>query len=111
MLASTCSIRRWIEARVVLVAGIHRLEPTAIDGGDGMGEQIEPSAQRDELATGRQDRRTVVLSEVRDGLEVRRQSTGQPHHFDIALRLAFQTPARSDLADVAVDANLQQRGR
>jgi hypothetical protein len=74
-----------------------------------MGEQIEPPAQRDELATGRPDRWTVVLSKVRDGLEVRHQSTGQPHLRNIALRLAFQPATRRDLADVAVDINLEQR--
>ena len=80
MLASTCSIRRWIEALgEVLVAGVRCLELAAVDGGDGMGEQTQLSAQSDELATGPSDRWAIVLPEVRDGLEVRRQTPGQPH--------------------------------
>lgn len=76
-----------------------------------MGEQIEPPAQGDELATRRPDRRAVVLPEVGDGLEVRRQTPGQPHHLDVALRLPLQPPARGDLVDVAVDVDLQERAR
>jgi len=77
----------------VLVPGVHRLELAAINGGDGMGEQVQPPAQRDELPTRRPDRRAIVLSEVRDGLEVRRQPPSQPHHFDVALRLPLQPAA------------------
>ena len=43
-----------------------------------MGEQTQLSAQSDELATGPSDRWAIVLPEVRDGLEVRRQTPGQP---------------------------------
>ena len=40
------------------------------------------------------DRRAIVLAEVRDRLEVRRQAAGEPHQLDIALGLALQAPAR-----------------
>jgi hypothetical protein len=66
------------------------------------------TAQLDELTAGRPDRRAVVLPEVRNGLEVRRQALRQPHHLDIALALPLQPTARSDLVDVAIDVDLQQ---
>jgi hypothetical protein len=43
-----------------------------------------------------------------DGLEVRRQATGQPHHLDVTLRLALQSAAGLDLVQIAVDVDLQQ---
>src|ERR1700730_9669057 len=107
MLASTCSIRRWIEAFV----GVPRLELAAVDGGDGMGEQTQLPAQSDELAAGPPDRRAIVLPEVRDGLEVRRQTPAQPHYLDVAMGLTLQPAARRDLVDVAVNVDLQQRAR
>ena len=111
MLASTCSIRVGSWRGEVLVAGVHRLELAAVDSGHRMGEQIQLPAQRDELAARRPDRRAVVLPEVGDGLEVRRQAPGQPHQLDVALRLPLQPPARGDLVDVAVDVDLQQHRR
>jgi len=53
----------------------------------------------------------VVLPEVGDGLEVRRQALREPHHLDVALRLTLQTAARGDLVDVAIDVNLQHHRR
>src|ERR1700730_17954391 len=68
-----------------------------------MGEQTQLSAQSDELAASPPDRRAIVLPEVRDGLEVRRQTPGQPHQLDIATGLTLQPAARRDLVDVAVN--------
>ncbi len=76
-----------------------------------MGEQVQLAAQGDELAAGRPDRQAVVLPEVGDGLEVRRQALRQPHHLDIAPSLPLQPAARRDLVDVAVDVDLQQYAR
>src|SRR5260370_38376207 len=108
MLASTCSIRRWIEARVKFLSRVHRLEPAAIDGDDRVGEEIELTAQHDELPRACSDRRSVILAEVGDRLEVRRQATGQPHHLDVTLRLALQSAAGLDLVQIAVDVDLQK---
>jgi hypothetical protein len=77
----------------VLVAVVDRLELAAVDRHHGLGEQIQPAAKLDELATYRPDRRAVVAAEVGDGLEVRRQASGQPHQLDIALRFPLQSPA------------------
>jgi hypothetical protein len=76
-----------------------------------MAEQLQPPAQIDEPPAGGPDRRTIVLPEVGDGLEVRSQPPGQPHQLDVALRLALQPPARRHLVDVAVDIELQQQTR
>jgi len=69
----------------VLVPGVHRLELAAVDRRHGVAEQVQLPAQIDEPATGGPDRRAVVLPEVGDGLEVRRQPSGQPHQLDVAL--------------------------
>ena len=53
----------------------------------------------------------MVLAEVGDGLEVRGRATGEPHQFDVALRLAFEAPTRLNLVEVAVDVDLQQHRR
>ena len=47
-------------------------------------EKVELTAQHDELRARRADRRPAVAAEVGDRLEVRHQSAGQPHQFDVA---------------------------
>ena len=54
------------------------------------------------------DRFAVVLPEVGDRLVIRRKTAQQPHHLDIAQRLALQPPARLHAIEVAVDIKLQQ---
>ena len=56
-------------------------------------EQLQVPAQLHEAAADVADALAVVVAEVGNGLEVGRQSTGQPHQLDIALRLALQPPA------------------
>ena len=94
---------------VVLVAIVHRFELAAVDRNDGMSEELEPTAQPDKLGAHRPDRRAIVLAEVGNRLEVGRQPPGQPHQLDIALRFAFQPPARLNAVEVAVEVDLQQR--
>jgi hypothetical protein len=60
----------------VLVPSIHRLELAAVDRRHRMGEEVQSPTQRDELPACRADCRTVVLSEVCDGLEIRPQPPG-----------------------------------
>jgi hypothetical protein len=78
--------------REVLVAIVDRLELAAVDGDDGLGEQVQATAQRDELAACRRDRWTIGAAEIRNGLEVRRQPAGQPNQLEIASGLALQPP-------------------
>ena len=74
----------------------------------GPGEQVELLAQRDELPADRMDRRPVVLAEVGNGLEVRREPAGQPHQLDVALAFPLQAPARGDAVEVTVQVDLEQ---
>ena len=60
------------------------------------------TAQHDELRAGRAERGPAVATEVGDRLEVRHQSAGQPHQFDVALGLPFEPPARLDAIEIAV---------
>ena len=59
-------------------------------------EQSQLLTQYDELATDASDGLAVVFSEVGDGLEVRHQTPGQPHQFDVALSFSLQTSTRLD---------------
>jgi hypothetical protein len=104
MLASICSK----VTRVVLVAIVHGLEFAAVNG-DDVGEKVQTTAQCNKLAAHRPYRQTVITTKVGDGLEIRRQPPGQPHHLQIALRFAFQPQARLKLVQMAIDVNLQER--
>jgi hypothetical protein len=61
--------------------------------------------------TALRNRLTVALAEVRDRLEVWHQASRHPHQLDVALRLALETATRLDSVEVAVDVNLEERGR
>src|SRR5437588_584238 len=81
----------------------------AVDRDNGAGEQAQLAAQHHKLGTHRPDRRAIVLAEVGNRLEVRRQPPGQPHQLDITLRFAFKPPARLHAVEITVEVNLQQR--
>jgi len=76
-----------------------------------LSEQAQLSAQNHKLTADRPDCCTIVPSKVGDRLEVRCQSTGQPHQFDIALRLTLQSSARLDPIQIAVEVDLEHRRR
>src|ERR1700721_1251948 len=90
---------------------IHRLELAAVNGHARVAEEIEPPAQQNECAADFADRLTVILAEIRNGLEVRHQTAGQPDQLDIALTLPLKPPARLDTIEVAIDVNFQQGRR
>src|SRR6185436_5370592 len=69
------------------------------------------AAQRDELAADLTNGLAIVLAEVRDRLEVRRQLPGQPDHLDIALAFPLQASARRNPIKIAVDVELEHRAR
>ena len=73
-----------------------------------MGEERHLPAQDDEASARVSDALAVVVAEVGDGLEVGCQAPGEPHEFDVALRLALQPTARLDAIEVAVDVQLEQ---
>ena len=57
------------------------------------------------------DRFTVVLAEIRNGLELRHEAAAQPDQLDIALALPLDASARLNAIEVPVNVDLQQRGR
>lgn len=94
----------------VAVPAVDRLELAAVDGNDGLREEPEFTAQDDEAPADAADARAVAVAEVGNGLEVGRQTSGEPHQFHIALRLALQPAAGLDAVQIAVDIELEQNG-
>src|SRR5215475_14508595 len=76
-----------------IVPRIDGLELRSIAGDARCNKQIKLAAQRDELAADLTNGLAIVLAEIRDGLEVRRQLPGQPDHLDIALAFPLQASA------------------
>src|ERR1700719_1851930 len=74
--------------REVVVATVHGLELAAVDSNAGLRQQAHLAAQLDELRANLLDRGTIVLAEVGDGFVIRRETSGQPHHLEIAAGLA-----------------------
>src|SRR5439155_9068019 len=62
----------------VLIPRIDGLELRSVDGNARCAEQIQLAAQCDELAADLTNGLAVVLAEIRNGLEVRRQLPRQP---------------------------------
>jgi len=108
MLSSIRS-RRPLHLRLgeVLVPRVDGLELRSIDGDARCSKQIKLAAQRDELAADLTNGLAIVLAEIRDGLEVRRQLPGQPDHLDIALAFPLQASARRHAIEVAVYIELE----
>src|SRR3977135_1822004 len=94
----------------VLVPRIDGFELRSVDGNARCTEQTELAAQCDELAADLSNGLAVVLAEIRDGLEIRRQLPGKPDHLDVALALALQASARRHPIEVAIDVGLERRG-
>src|SRR5215510_11754309 len=107
MLSSIRSRRRFIFASVKFFPRIDGLELRSIDGDARCNKQIKLAAQRDELATHLTNGLAIVLAEVRNGLEVRRQLPDQPDHLDIALAFPLQASARRNSIKIAVDVELE----
>ena len=95
----------------VAIAAVDRLELAAVDRDHIMREDFHPAAYRGEAAAHRHNRGAVVLAEVGNRLKVGRQSSGQPDQFQVALRLALQPAAGLHAIEVAIDVDLEQRGR
>ena len=95
----------------VLVARVDGFELAAVDRNARVAEQVEFAAQRDERAAGFANGLAVVLAEIGDGLEVRRETARQPDQLDVALAFAFEAAARWDPVQVAVDVDLEHRRR
>jgi hypothetical protein len=60
-------------------------------------------AEHRELTTDTAHCFAVVFPKPDDCLEVRRQTAGQPHELDIALRLSPKAPTRLNAIEIAID--------
>ena len=78
------------------------MEEGAVDRHQLPGQEIELACQQYELAIGGLQRLAVLLAEVGDRAIARRQPVQQPHHFDIATRLALKTTRGPNLIQVTV---------
>src|SRR5438552_10582721 len=111
MLSSICAIRRCILAAVKFLSRLF----TALNLLPSMATiaSVKRSSLRHSTMNWRHtlDRGPIVLAEVSNGLEVRHQTSSQPHELDVALRLALQPTAGLDAIQVAVDVELQQHRR
>ena len=94
----------------VLVPVINRLEIAAIDG-DGFTEEVELAAKNDKLTADSADRLSVVLADVGNRLEVRRQPTTEPDQSEVALGFPLQAAARLDAVEIAVNVEIDERCR
>ena len=88
--------------REVLLASVHHLELGPIYRNACFIEEMEISAQHSELPTHVTNSRAVVLAEVSNGFEVRRQTACQPNQFNIATALTLQSAQRLNLIELAV---------
>ncbi len=108
MLASICSMRfctlALVKFRSRLFTALNLLPSTATTASR---EQVQLTAEHNELPACTANGRPIVLAEIGDRFEVRHQSAGQPHQFDIALGLTLQPSARLDAIEVAVEIDLQ----
>jgi hypothetical protein len=94
MLSSTCSIRLPTLATVKFLSRLFTALNLLPSIAYGLRKQAQSTAQLDELAAHRSDRRAVVSTEVGDGLEVWSQSARQPYQLNIALSLSLKVAAR-----------------
>src|SRR4051812_46154734 len=111
MLSSIRSRRRFILASVKFLS-----RATALNFDPSMATlaATSRSSLRHSATNSRQTSRmafAIVLAEIRDGLEVRRQLPCQPDHLDITLAFPLQASARWHAIEVAVDVELEHNTR
>src|SRR5215467_4929235 len=97
-----------LRTREILVARVHRLELAAVNRHARARQQTKLSAKRNEPRTYLADRRAVILAEVSNRLVIGNQSTGEPHHLNVAPTLTLEPTARLNAIEIAVDVQLQQ---
>ena len=91
-----------------LIARIDRLEFGTINGDARHAQQIKLAAQRHEGTADLTNGLAVVLAEIRNGLEVRRQLAGQPDQLDITLAFTLKPSARRNAIEIAINIYLEQ---
>ena len=112
MLSSICCLALVdLGQREVAVTAVDRLELAAVDSHSALREELQLPAQHHEATADVADARAVVMPEVRNRLEVRRQTPRQPHQLDVALALVLQPPAALHAVQVPIDVDLQEHRR
>src|ERR1044072_8074160 len=106
MLSSIRSRRRFIFASVKFLS--RALTALNFDPSMATLAVLSSSSLRHSATNSRQTSHglAIVLSEVRDRLEVRHQLPGQPDHLDIAQAFSLQASARRNPIQIAVDVEL-----
>jgi hypothetical protein len=92
----------------ITILVVDRLDPGAVNRDQFPAKKIELAAEQHELTEDRAEGLVVDAAEISDRFEVRLQVAQQPNDFDVAMGLGFQTPARPNAIEVAVDVELQQ---
>jgi hypothetical protein len=110
-LLQLCSAPLYLSAREVPVAVVHRLEFTAIDGNARLRQQPHLSAKLNEARAYLADRGPVVLAEIGNGFVIGNKPPQQPHHLEIATRLALEPSARLHAIEIPVDVEFQKGRR
>jgi hypothetical protein len=90
---------------------VHRLEAAAVDRDEAGVQQPDVATESHELLAHLADRRTVVLPEIGDRLEVRPQAARQPDELQVPAAFALQPPRRLDLVQIAVEVDPKHQTR
>ena len=90
------------------VATVARPELTAVHRHQFSAEQLQLPTQCHKLFAHRGEGLGIVGAKIRDRFEIRCKLVQQPHHFHVAVRLAFQAPARPHPVQIAIDVQSQQ---
>jgi hypothetical protein len=88
----------------------HRFRPVgrrAVDGDAAFRQQSQQTAELDKLPAYLFDRSAIAFAEVGDGLVIGCQPPKQPHHFQISIALALQTPGSIARDNDSLDVELQ----
>ena len=91
----------------ILITGVDRLELAAVNRHACISKKIKLAAKANKLSTDFTDRRAIVFTEVGNRFVIWNQAARQRHQFYIASGFTFQTTARLDSVEVAVDIELQ----
>src|SRR6478752_3921524 len=109
MLSSIRSRRRFILASVKFLS--RALTALNLEPSMATLATLSKSSSRHSATKVRQTSRNglaVVLAEIRNGLEVRRQLAGQPDQLDITLAFTLKPSARRNAIEIAINIYLEQ---
>jgi hypothetical protein len=112
--SAICSINAsFLEfARIeILIAAVDRAKLAAVDGQQLPAEQVQFAAQQRELPAHGLERLQIVLAEIGDGFEVRRQFAQEPDQFHVPMALGFEQATGAEPMQITVEIEFKQDGR